>query len=99
MSDKKIITLTKEECYCGIIELYDLIARKLGYDSDKVGYDCRKIDVTRPIQDQVFAFYRNEQKASDESIGTAWVCYGPKACLLGDDYVAEVSEGFITAGN
>ncbi len=99
MSDKKTVILSKEECYCGIIEFYDLIARKLGYDTDKVGYDCRKIDVTRPVQDQIFAFYQNEQKASDESIGATWVCYGPKTCLLGDGYVAEIAEGFITARN
>lgn len=37
------VTLTKEECYCGIAELYDTIAIKLEYNPATVYYDCRKI--------------------------------------------------------
>lgn len=97
MSDKKTVILTKEECYCGIVEFYDLVAQKLGYDSDRVGYDCRRIDVTKPVQDQIFSFYREEQRALDESIAAAWVGYGPKASLPGEGYEAQIFDGFITA--
>ena len=99
MANKRTVVLTKEECYCGIVEFYDLVARKLGYDSDKVGYDCRRIDVTKPVQDQIFAFYREEQKALGESIAAAWVGYGPKASLPGEGYEAQIFDGFITARN
>lgn len=100
MSDKKTVVLTEKECYCGIIELYDLVAQKLGYDPAKVSYDCRRINVTKPVQDQIFTFYQEEQKASNESIGSAWLCYGPKAILSGlsgDRYEVEIFDGFIAA--
>ena len=99
MANKRTVVLTKEECYCDIVEFYNLVARKLGYDSDKVGYDCRRIDVTKPVQDQIFAFYREEQKALGESIAAAWVGYGPKASLPGEGYEAKIFDGFITARN
>lgn len=99
MADKKIVFFAKEECYCGVIEFYNLIAQKLGYDPNKVGYDRYKIDVTKPVQEQIFAFYQEEQKVFGEFIVDAWYSFGPKANLPGKEYRAEIFDGFIAAKN
>ena len=40
----------------GLVEFYDEVATQLGYDKDKVEYDCTKICVAENIQDNFFAF-------------------------------------------
>ena len=92
--DIRKINLSQAACYCGIQAFYDLIAKQLGYDPEKVVYDCTKIDVSKSVQDQIFAFYKNDG-ASLEAISQAWVCYGPKTSLTYDDCVAEVKPEFI----
>ena len=89
------VAFTEEECYCGITEFYKIIAEKLGYDTEKVQYDCTKICVSVPIQNDIFKFYTAETEMSEEGISVAWVLYGPKANLSEDTYVAEVQKGFI----
>lgn len=98
MVEKRVsgsFTLAKAECYCSIVDLYDIVARKLGYDPNRVCYDCRKICVTKSVQDQVFAFYKEEINASEVDISTIWLMYGPKANLDGEDFKVKVSAGFI----
>lgn len=89
------LELKREECYCGIPEFYNMIARKLGYDPDKVQFDCRKICVTKTVQNQIFSFYKNENNASREAINQTWLAYGPKANLPHNTYVVNVQNGFI----
>lgn len=89
------VDLTKEECYTGIDQFYKLIAEKLGYSSNKVHFDCRKISVTKPVMDQIFAFYTEERKMSEGAIAQGWVSFGPKAEIPKDRYLAVVHHGFI----
>lgn len=88
------IEFSQAECYCEIIEFYDLIAERLGYDPQKMQYNCTKICVSKPVQDQIFRFYQQEKDTSQESIGRIWLQYGPKANLSQSTYIAEVQEGF-----
>lgn len=92
--DIRKIGLSKDACYCGIQEFYDLIAKHLGYDPQKVVYDRTKINVSKPVQDQIFEFYKDENQFQ-EAISQAWVCYGPKTSLKYDECIAEVMPGFI----
>lgn len=92
------ITLSKEECYCGIEDLYFLLAKKLGYNPEAVRYDCREICVTKAVMDQVFAFYMEDRKMSKEAIAQGWIAYGPKANVFEDGYVAIIHKGFILEG-
>ncbi len=89
------INLTKEECYCRIPDLYDIIAKKLGHDPNTVRCDCRKIRVTKSVMDQIFTYYEKERYLNKEEISYGWVNYGPKANLSGKDYTAVVQKGFI----
>lgn len=92
------ITLSKEECYCGIEELYFLLAEKLGHNPKTVRYDCREISVTKAVMDQVFAFYMEDRRMSKEAITQGWIIYGPKADISEDGYIAIVHKGFIWEG-
>ena len=92
------VTLTEEECYGSIADLYDLIAAKLGWEPQKISYDCRKICVTNPVMNQIFAYYTTEQKADKIAIAHLWVVLGPKANIPGNDYRVDIQKGFIREG-
>lgn len=45
---KKRYSIPKEQCTCGISELYDNVAKIMGVsDLSKVVYDCRKLSITK----------------------------------------------------
>lgn len=45
---KKRYSISKEQCTCGISELYDNVAKIMGVlDLSKVVYDCRKLSITK----------------------------------------------------
>lgn len=90
------VDLREEECYSSIEQFYYLVATKLGYKPDEVTYDCRKICVTKPVMDKIFAFYMEERKLSKGVISQGWLGFGPKANLPGEDYAAEVEKDFVS---
>lgn len=92
------ISLTKAECYCDIPALYDIIAAKLGNNTADIRYDCRKVCVSKPVMERVFAFYEAEYKATRMEFNQLWLNIGPKANLEGSDYKADTQKGFIMEG-
>lgn len=85
---KKRYSISKEQCTCGISELYDNVAKIMGVlDLSKVVYDCRKLSITKKVLDCLYGF-----------ITTCMLLYGPKADLDGDGYAVEVEDGFVTKG-
>lgn len=93
------IYLTKKECYCGIVDFYQIIAAKMGYNSDEITFDCRKISVTNAVMDQIFAYYTEECQMSEGDIAQGRVDFGPKADILEDGYMAVIHKGFIMEVN
>lgn len=84
----------------GLVEFYDEVATQLGYDKNKVEYDCTKICVAANIQDNFFAHYREENPELSESdlntgVGMMLVCSGPKVDKSLKDNEVEVFDGFI----
>ena len=48
MTNEKRYSISKEQCTCGISELYDNVAKIMGVsDLSKVVYDCRKLSITK----------------------------------------------------
>ena len=95
---KKRYSISKEQCTCGISELYDNVAKIMGVsDLSKVVYDCRKLSITKKVLDCMYEFYRLENR-DDEFITTCMLLYGPKADLDGESYEVEVEDGFVTKG-
>lgn len=52
---KKRYSISKEQCTCGISELYDNVAKIMGVlDLSKVVYDCRKLSITKKVLDCLY---------------------------------------------
>lgn len=77
-----------------IVELYDYIAGILGYNSEKVEYDCIKIKVSTDIFDTVKSWYADNGCSAD-TFGMKWVCFGPKVMEEFAEGQVEFEEGFI----
>lgn len=96
-----MIILKKEDCYCNLVTFYQNVAKAMGCDPLKVimtSFDCRKLRVTKPVQDEIWAFYRDTEGANDVDLAMLWVMFGPKADLEGEGYAAELQEGFFLNG-
>ena len=93
-----MILLSKEDCYCGLVDFYKNVAIKDGASRLfclTACFDCRKICVTPSVQHEICAFYKDVLKASDTEIAMLFACVGPKANLESADYAAEIEPGFV----
>lgn len=96
----KNVQLSKEDCYCDLTDFYENVARKIPVGiTDRTLFDCRKICVTKLVQDTLWSYYREEQHISNMDITAIFLIYGPKANLKKAKdmpYRAEVEDGFIS---
>lgn len=88
------IKMLRAEAHTGIVSFYDAIARRLGYNIDRVNYDCTKIDVSENIYNEIEQYYKEDNRGP-EQIGMIWVCYGLKVNSELTDYEVIIEEGFI----
>lgn len=59
----KSVQLRKEDCYCDLTEFYENVARKIPVEiTDKTCFDCRKICVTKLVQEASWSYYRDEKR-------------------------------------
>lgn len=95
----RIIKLGIEQSYCGIKQLYDIVAQALGYeDTENLHYDCAHINVAPNIAENVFAHMKEKEDLEAMERGMLWVCFGPKTdenlkddeVMVDDDFIAEV---------
>ena len=95
----KTVRLKKEDCYCDLTKFYENVTRKIPVGiTDKTCFDCRKICVTKSVQEALWSYYRDEKGKTDEQIATMLLGYGPKANLEEHavlEYRAEIEDGFI----
>lgn len=90
------ITVSSDECYCGLVRFYDNVAANMGIDPDSVEkYDVRCINVSNDIQDILIQFMR-DKGYDDISIGMALADRGPKVDSKLNHMSVEVFSGFIT---
>lgn len=80
--------------YCGITELYDRVAKQLGFNPTVSRYNCTKITVAKNIADNIFDYYK-DQGVEESSVGMTWVIYGPKAVETLDHNEIEIEDGFV----
>lgn len=95
----KNILLREADCYCDLIAFYENVAQKISVKiTDKTRFNCRKICVTKPVQEILWSYYREEKNRTDEQIAEILLVYGPKANLEEYgilEYRVEIEEGFI----
>lgn len=92
------IILKQEECFCSLCDFYEHVAKKLGIVvTDNAQFDCRKICVSKAVQDELWVFYYQEAGLSNIEIAALFLNAGPKANIAGgEEYIAEVGNGFVT---
>lgn len=91
---KKRYSISSFQCCQSIENFYANVAKIIGITvTDNTVYDCRKIRVTVPVQNCIFAYYK-ENGFSNAAISCNWLMRGPKADLTGDDLAFEVEDGF-----
>ena len=102
--DGKAILITIPEGNYSLTELYDLVAKEMGYNSADCKYDCRKVNIAANIQDNLYAYYdklvrETDPTATDNDIrvGTTMllVMCGPKVDADLKANEVEVFNGFI----
>jgi len=81
-----------------IVSFYDNVAQTLGFDKDKVLYDCTKIDVSKNIQDNIYEVWE-KMGAPDAEIAITWLNSGPKADDKLPDDTIRISHGFFRDHN
>lgn len=92
----KRYSLSKGDCGCGLEVFYENAAKIIGVDiTNDTRYDCRKICVTKPVQNYIWEHY-SEEGYSDEKIAALLLQYGPKANLSGETLEFTVEDGFVT---
>lgn len=92
---KKRYSIQKEQCECGLMEFYENAAKKMGIKiTDKTQYDCRKICITRRVQDCIWNYYA-EKGYSEEKITSILIQFGPKANISDNVFDFEAEDSFI----
>lgn len=91
------VPLMKEDCYCSLLRFYETVAAATGVtDIGNAWYDCRKICVTKDVQDMLWDYYRTEESMSDMEITTLFLHMGPKAVIDQPGlYLAEANKDFV----
>ncbi len=95
-----IITLNFEDCYCDLSAFYENVAKKLSFKvTDKTEFDCRKICVSKSVQETIWLYYREEENMDAGDISMLWLSFGPKANLEDKNnlYAVAIENGFITS--
>lgn len=104
--ESESIKLTIPEKNYGLVELYEAVAKEMGYlIPDKLHYNCTKVNVSREIQDGFYTHYLELVKEEDPNmpeheahcqITMLLAMSGPKVDKSLKANEVEVFEGFIT---
>lgn len=84
-------------------EFYDMVGERLNVDTSTVYYDCRKIKISKNIQDHIYYSYHNlypEMSETDPTdlkarVAAMLLVQGPKVSEQLNDFEVEILEGFI----
>lgn len=96
--DSYSLILSEDECYCSVVELYELVAREFLKKSLLSGqFDCKKICVTPGVIDILYKYYETEKHLTRTEITALLLIYGPKGNLeapMNKQYAAKLEDGF-----
>lgn len=95
----KKVQLTQEECRQKLTAFYETVAKKAGIPiSDDDQFNCKKICVTKAVQDEISACYQ-EDGFDARGINQLFLMIGPKANQTPEDkYFAVIKNGFVIRG-
>ena len=90
------ITMTYEEVYCSLDELYNNVAKRMNISMIGKMFDCRKIEISKRIQDELFNYYKEEKGCDECQVGMLLCFAGPKANGNLEGFEIIVEDGFIS---
>lgn len=99
-----IIDFKKEDLEGQMLpQFYDIVGKYLINDTDDVHYDCKKIQISKKIQDEIYRTYQGENlelyqknpNAVNQYITGLLTCFGPKVSDKLTEYQVEVLDGFL----
>lgn len=100
------VRLDESEYRCGLVECYEHIAIKAGYKpTQHTLYDCRRVCVSKHIQDAWYDYYHERAKEKDPSLPDSEIMCSITMLLLMNgakvqpglaDNEASVENGFAT---
>lgn len=94
---KQRYSILQRDCHVDILKFYVNAAKIIGVvDSDDISYDCRKIQVTKVVQNEIMKYYAEDGNSSEDISGIL-LMFGPKANLSGDGFEFVVEDGFIAS--
>ncbi len=92
---RKRYSISEDECRCSLNDFYENAAKITGEKTtEKTCYDCRKICVTKAVQECIWNHYLSEGFSSG-SVASLLLMAGPKANLEGNSLEFEVEDGFV----
>lgn len=99
MNNAIMIELTFDDCYQSLVDFYEKAAELGGikYTKDSC-FDCRKICVTKEVQDILFLYYKEQLNLDAREIGSHFLQFGPKASLKKDADSDNPRRAFIKPG-
>ena len=102
MKEEIIFETTLKEISEGMLKAYENWARRTGYDvTDKTVLDCRKVEISKEIDEYFWKYYREKAKEKNKKIeikedelAMFMFCYGAKVNKKLKSWTVKISEGF-----
>lgn len=90
----KRYAMLQSECRDSVTNFYIKAAKQIGItDSPIIVYDCRKIHVTKSVQNEIIKYYLDTGNSLEE-INQILLMFGPKADLPGEGFEFVPEDGF-----
>ena len=91
----KRYAMLQNECHNSVMNFYIKAAKEMGIkDSPIISYDCRKIHVTKSVQNEIIKYYLDSGNTLEE-ISQILLMFGPKADLPGEGFEFFPEDGFV----
>lgn len=85
-----MVKLRLKKQISGVVDLYNKVAEQMGYDYKECEYDCREIEVSEDIEEEIRRNYEDP-----EEFGMIWIIYGPKMNKDLPENTVAISDKFI----
>ena len=102
MNEKIIFETTLKEISEGMGKAYENWAKRIGYNvTDKTVLDCRKVEISKEIDEYFWKYYRDKAKEKDkrieleeEELAMFMFCYEAKVNKELKSWTVKITEGY-----
>lgn len=98
MNEEIIFETTLKEISEGMSKAYENWAKRAGYSvTDKTVLDCKKVEISKEIDEYFWKYYRDKAKEKDieeEDLAMFMFCYEAKVNEKLKSWTVKISEGY-----